>query len=80
MQGIPVDAQPGGGLDLDAVAGLEDLLDQLAFDAADDPVIQVVGRWPGGADADADQLAQRAGSSVPPPRWRIGRGTLWPRN
>src|SRR3954451_16841042 len=43
VQGVAVDAQPGGGLDLDAVAGLEDLLDQLSLDLADDPVVQVIG-------------------------------------
>ena len=46
MQGVAVDAQPGGGLDLDAIAGLEDLLDQLALDPADDPIVQVVGVGP----------------------------------
>ena len=56
VQGVAVDAQAGGGLDLDAVAGLEDLLDQLALDLADDPVVQVVGGRAGGADALADQL------------------------
>ena len=73
MQGVAVDAQPGGGLDLDAVAGLENLLDQLALDLADDPVVEVVGRGPGGADALADQLGgqrvQVAAAAV-----RIGRG------
>ena len=70
VQGVAVDAQPGGGLDLDAVAGLEDLLDQLALDPADDPVVQVVGRRAGGADALADQLgAQRGqvGAAAPRP-------------
>ena len=61
MQGVAVDAQPGGGLDLDAVAGLEDLLDQLALDLADDPVVQVVGARAGGADALADQLGGQGG-------------------
>src|SRR5690242_9466781 len=47
VQGVAVDAQAGGGLDLDALAGLEDLLDQLALDLADDPVVQVVGAGAG---------------------------------
>ena len=80
VQGVAVDAQPGGGLDLDAVARLEDLLDQLALDPADDPVVQVVRRRAGGADALADQLGAERGRSVAPPRGRIGRGTLWPRS
>ncbi len=42
VQRVAVDAQAGGRLDLDAVARLEHLLDQLALDPADDPVIQVV--------------------------------------
>src|SRR3954447_19826159 len=56
VQGVAVDAQAGGGLDLDAVAALEDLLDQLALDLADDPVVQVVGGRARGADALADEL------------------------
>src|SRR5512135_226499 len=56
VQGVPVDAEAGGGLDVDALAGLEHLLDQLALDLADDPVMQVVGGGAGGADALADQL------------------------
>ena len=61
VQGVAVDAEAGGGLDLDAVAGLEDLLDQLALDLADDPVVQVVGVRAGGADALADQLGGQGG-------------------
>ena len=60
MQRVAVDTQAGGGLDLDAVAGLEHLLDQLALDLADDAVVQVVGVGPRGADALADELDGQA--------------------
>ena len=39
----------------------QDLLDQLALDLADDPVVQVVGVGAGGADALADQLGGQGG-------------------
>ena len=39
VQRVAVDAQAGGRLDLDAVTSLKDLLDQLALDLADDPVV-----------------------------------------
>ena len=56
VKGVSVDAEPGRGLDLYAIAGLKNLLDQLAFDAADDTIVQVVGIRPGGADALAYKL------------------------
>src|SRR3954462_15470732 len=55
VQGIAVDAEAGGGLDLDALAGLQHLLDQFALDLADDPAVEVAGARAGGADALAGQ-------------------------
>ena len=60
MQRVAVDAKAGGGLDLDAVAGLEHLLDQLALNLADDAVVKVVGAGPRAADALADKLDGQA--------------------
>ena len=60
MQRVAVDAKAGGGLDLDAVASLEHLLDQLALNLADDAVVKVVGAGPRAADALADELDGQA--------------------
>ena len=60
VQGVAIDAQACGGLDLDAVARLEDLLDQLALDLAHDAVVQVAGIRAGAADALANQLDGQA--------------------
>src|SRR4051794_13527707 len=78
VQGVAVDAQAGGGLDLDALARQEDLLDQLALDLADDPVVQVVGAGAGGADALADQLGGQGDEVAPPGSDRPG-GRLAPK-
>ena len=53
----------------------EDLLDQLALDLADDPVVQVVGVGAGGADALADQLGGQRGEVAAAGADRPGRAT-----
>ena len=61
VQGVSVDPQAGGGLDLDSLAGDQNLLDQLALDEANDPVVEVVGLGAGGADAGADEFGGQGG-------------------
>ena len=53
MKRVPVDPQPRGGFDLNALARLQDLLDQLALDLADDPIVEVVCAGAGGTDPQA---------------------------
>src|SRR5271166_3303904 len=60
VQRVAVDAKAGGGLDLDAVASLEHLLDQLALNLADNAVVKIVGAGPRAADALADKLDGQA--------------------
>jgi len=60
VQRVAVDAKAGGGLDLDAVASLEHLLDQLTLNLADNAVVKIVGTGPRAADALADKLDGQA--------------------
>ena len=56
VEGVAIDAEAGGGLDLNAVARGKDLLDQLALDLADDHLVQLVRAWTGGLNALADEF------------------------
>src|SRR5581483_4512244 len=55
VQGIPVDAEAGGGLDEDVVAQGQDLFEQLFFHAADEPLVQVSGLGGDGLQGGANQ-------------------------
>ena len=61
MEGIAVDSQSRGSLDLDAVTALKDLLDQLAFNLSDDAVVQIVGDGTGRGDTLSNELGTKSG-------------------
>src|SRR5579871_1556067 len=60
VQGIAIDAEAGGGLNLDVVAQLHDLLDQLAFNSSDQAFVQVPLFRGQTLNADADQMLNQA--------------------
>src|SRR6266478_5244366 len=61
VQRVAIDAEAGGGFYLHVVTLLQDLLDQFAFDAADELVVELAFVGRDGLDAGADQLLDERG-------------------
>ena len=74
MECIAIDSQSRSGFDLDAVAGLKNLLDQLSFDLAHDSIVQVIRSRSSRTDSLTNKLAakhRQIGSS------RFGSNRTW---
>jgi hypothetical protein len=61
VEGIAVNAQTSGSFNLNPVTALKNLLDQLSLDAANDPIMQIIGVGPSGANALSNKLAAKRG-------------------